>query len=85
MKPELHMIVVLMFWQGLNSITSKASAEIMQLFKGLAVFAEDQTVPGEKCGETCLNDGDYCLYLCSTGDQPPMGEYDPRATFRTQT
>lgn len=63
MKPKLHMIVVLMFWQGLNSITSKASAEIMQLFKGLAVFAEDQTVPGEKCGEMCLNDGDYCLYL----------------------
>ena len=57
------MIVVLMFWQGLNSITSKASAEIMQLFKGLAVFAEDQTVLGEKCGEMCLNDGGYCLYL----------------------
>ena len=79
------MIVVLMFWQGLNSITSKASAEIMQLFKGLAVFAEDQTVPGEKCGEMYLNDGDDCLYLFSTGDQSPMGEYDPRATFRTQT
>ena len=77
MKPELHMIVVLMFWQGLDSITSKASAEIMQLFKGLAVFAEDQTVPGEKCGEIYLKDGDDCLYLFSTGDQPPMGEYDP--------
>ena len=78
MKPKLHMIVALVCRQGLNSITSKASVEIMQLFKGLAVFAEDQTVPGEKCREMCLNDGDDCpLLMHSTGDQPPMGEYDP--------
>ena len=34
---------------GLDSIASKSAAEIVRLFKGLAVFAEDQVIPGENC------------------------------------
>ena len=31
---------------SLDSISSKAAPDIVKLFKGLAVFAEDQIVPG---------------------------------------